>query len=125
MVRQIGKLIFFATFLCAEEYYLTYKLHTQDYTIINESIQISKAMIDRADLPYTALFFWSDYETVDDIIKYEKEKIVDTVLNQYAFVHSNTTAQHYQAKIKTNLHIYPVRIKVEINNGLAKIGLYK
>lgn len=125
MVRQIGKLILFTTCLCAEEYFLTYKLHTQDYTIVNESIRISKVMLERGDKPYGFISFSSDFKTIDEVMKYEKEKIVDLVLSQYAIIQSTTTTTNYQANIKTNLHIYPMRIKVEINNGLAKIGLYK
>jgi len=125
MVRQIGILILFASIASAEDYYLTYKLYTDNFMIHNESIQISKAMVAKGDKPYKYVTFVSNQESVEDLIFYEKEKIVNALLEHCAIVKSQTTTTNYTAKTNTYLHIYPTRIKVEINNGLAKIGLFK
>jgi len=93
--------------------------------IHNESIQISKTMVAKGDRPFKYVTFTSNQESVEDLIFYEKNKIVDALLEHCTVVKSQTTTANYTAKTNTHLHIYPTRIKVEINNGLAKIGLYK
>jgi len=125
MVRQIGKLILFASIACAEDYYVTYKLYTDNFMIQNESIQISKAMVAKGGRPFKYVTFVSNQESVEDLIFYEKERIINALLQHYAVVKSQTTTANYTAKTNTHLYIYPTRIKVEINNGLAKIGLFQ
>jgi hypothetical protein len=71
------------------------------------------------------LFLSTDYENLEDFIRYEKYLLVDTLLRTRAWIDSNTLSLGYVADVGTKLQIYPVRFKVEINNGLAKIGLYE
>lgn len=124
MVREILAIIFFPSILLSGEYFITYKLYSQNFVLYNENIYISKVMVENDKKPKKFFTFSTEYEKIDDLITYEKYKIIDTILQQYAHIQSKTYSNHSIAKINTHLQIYPKRIKVEINNGLAKIGLY-
>ncbi|MGM0622624.1 MAG: hypothetical protein ACQESH_01255 [Campylobacterota bacterium] len=125
MVRQIVTTVALCATLFANEYYLTYKLYSQDLTLFNESVMISPVMVARGGTPYTVLHFSTDAKTVGTLLKTQKYDLVDAILSHSANIASQTDTVNYTARIKTQLQIYPTRIKVKINNGLAKIGLYK
>jgi|GEM_PF-2579644 hypothetical protein len=125
MVRKVFTVIVFCTLLHAQDYYLTYKSYSKNYVLYNENIYISKAMVKTQSPIFKTLYLLTDYENLEDFIRYDKYLLVDTLLRTHAWVQSNTLTQSYVADVGTKLQIYPVRFKVEINNGLAKIGLYE
>ncbi len=125
MVRAVGAIIFSFALLHGEDYFVTYKLYTKDFRVYNESIQIAKAMTPRADKPYGFISLSTPYEKPGKFFAHQKRELLQKLLAHDAYLSSKTAVSALQARTDTTLRLYPKRIKVEFNNGLARIGLYK
>ena len=126
MVRPLVAVILFCSALCAaQEYYVTYKLHSKNLSFYNEKIQISKAMVPSKQRSYKTLSFTTTLDSVEEVLQKQRYKIIDLLLTQSASVSAKNDAYNYKGSSSTTLRIYPKRIKVAFNNGLVKIGLLK
>ncbi len=112
--------------LCAaQDFYVTYKMHSKNMAFYNETVLISKAMVKQKGSVYKTLLFYSGLQSLEEVIRKQKSDIVNLLLREGATVTAADTATDAVGSTATTLQIYPQRIKVAFNNGFVKIGLLK
>ncbi|MGM0533844.1 MAG: hypothetical protein ACQERK_05045 [Campylobacterota bacterium] len=126
MVRQIVAVMLLGSALCAaQDFYVTYKMHSKNLAFYNETILISKAMVKQKGSVYKTLLFYSGLQSLEEVLRKQKGDIVNLLLREGATVTAADTATDAVGSTATTLQIYPKRIKVAFNNGFVKIGLLK
>ncbi|WP_456451462.1 hypothetical protein [Hydrogenimonas sp.] len=128
MVPQTRQLILFTlllltTALFAGDWYVSYRLHSHNFVIHSERLQVSKAMVPFQGESQPVCTFLTEAENFASFAKTQSQPLLECLMAHGVLVHSRekiTDLVHHNASLE--LVLPPVPLKVDFNDGLVIIN---
>ena len=116
-------LLFLAPLLCAGDWYVSYRLHSRNFLIQSERLQVSKAMVPFEGESQPVCTFTTEAESFETFAKTSTQPLLECLMAHGVLVHSRekiTDLVHHDGSLE--LILPPIPLKVDFNDGLVIIN---
>ncbi len=123
--RLIGLLLFFLIIspaLRAGDYYISYHLHSSNFTVVDEHLSISKAMVPFEGKSGEICTFVTEAESFETFAREENQKVLECLFEHGVIIKSREKIRDLVSSQESLVLILPpMPLQVDFNEGLAII----
>ena len=121
--RQLSLLLLLAPALFAGDWYVSYRLHSHNFLIVNEHLYVSKAMVPFQGETRKICTFITEAEDFRTFAETDTQPLLECLFTHGVLVHSRAQITDLVTHHDTlELILPPAPLQVEFNDGLVIIN---
>jgi len=112
----------FISALRADDYYANYSLYIKDFSVVNEKLSFSKAMIPFKSIGKPICKLETNSSNLKKLTLTDQDSILECLFKEGVFIHSyDTYINNLRKKNYIKIKIPPTPVQVDFNDGLVII----